>query len=107
MSRNHLFEVFVRVEVERGLNPRMTQDALHRLRVLFCRVHKPIQEAVSKVMETPAMASGITIPAFFATGRKGTRQNTEAQIGILPPSERAERGSPGACPVGSLVHSRS
>jgi hypothetical protein len=71
LSRDHLVEVFVGVEVERGLDARMTQDALHGLRVFLCLVHKPIRV-------------GITIPAFFAAGRKWTRQNTDAQIGTLP-----------------------
>ena len=37
LSRDHLGEVFVRVQIKRGLNPRMTQDALHSLRVLNLR----------------------------------------------------------------------
>jgi hypothetical protein len=28
----------------------MTQDALHRLRVLLCLIHQPVRQAVSKVV---------------------------------------------------------
>ncbi len=50
LSGDHLVEVFVRVQIERGLNTRMTQDALHRLRVLLCLIHQPVRQAVSKVV---------------------------------------------------------
>ena len=40
---DHLVEVFVCVEVERGLDARVTQDALHRLRVLLRLVDQPVR----------------------------------------------------------------
>jgi hypothetical protein len=78
LSRDHFVEVFVCVQTERGLDARMAQDALHGLRVLFRLVHKPIREAVSKVMENLfevvdalyenmghlAISSNLTIPRF-------------------------------------------
>jgi hypothetical protein len=35
LSRDHFVEVFVRVQIERGLNPRVTRDSLHGLCVLL------------------------------------------------------------------------
>src|SRR5260370_41552229 len=47
LSRDHFVEVFIRIQIERGLNPRVPQDSLHRLRVLFSLVDKPIRQAVA------------------------------------------------------------
>ncbi|HEX4921537.1 MAG TPA: hypothetical protein VFV92_12455, partial [Candidatus Bathyarchaeia archaeon] len=50
LSRDNFAEVVVRLKVEGRLNPRMTQDALHGLRILLRLVHQPIREAVSEVV---------------------------------------------------------
>jgi len=50
LSRDHLVEVFVRIQIERGLNPRITQDALRSLRVLLRLVRQPVRQTVSKVV---------------------------------------------------------
>ena len=55
LSRDHLVEVLIRVKVKRGLNPSVTQNALHGLRILLRLVHQPVRQAVPQVVETPAM----------------------------------------------------
>jgi hypothetical protein len=45
LGRDHFVEVFIRIPIERGLNPRVPEDSLHRLRVLFSLVGKPIRQA--------------------------------------------------------------
>ena len=59
LSRNHLVEVFICIQIECRLNPQMPQNSLHRLWVLLRLVHKP-------------------------AGRKWSAQNGEEQIGTLP-----------------------
>src|SRR5262249_54972820 len=46
---------FISIKVKGGLNARMTQDAFHGLRILLCPVHQPVGQAVTEVVETPAM----------------------------------------------------
>jgi len=75
LSRDHLVEVFVRIEIERGLNARMTQDALHSFRVLLRLVHQPVRQPVSKVVQTPTVSRWDDDPAFFAAGRKCLDEN--------------------------------
>jgi len=50
LSRSHLIEAFVRVQVECRLNPGMPQDSLNRLRVFLRLVHQPVREAVTEVV---------------------------------------------------------
>ena len=48
--------VFLRVEIERRLNSRMTQDALHCLRLDLRLVHQPVAERVTQVVKSEPLA---------------------------------------------------
>jgi hypothetical protein len=44
LRRLHLVPIRLCIEIERRLNPSMTQNPLHRFRVLLPLVHQPIRE---------------------------------------------------------------
>ena len=71
LSRNHLVEVFVCVEVERALNPRMTHDAMPCtvFGFSFALFTNQFDKLCRRLCKPQRCPSGMTTPAFFAAGR--------------------------------------
>ena len=56
LRRACFITVFLRVEIQRRLNPGMTQNALHGFGFDFCLVHEPVAKRVTKVVKSEPLA---------------------------------------------------